>query len=89
MNNNKMERFNGEARDREKVTRGLKKTDTPVLTGYQIFYDFVREHEGLNGKTPAEARGLRIEGENKWLTLIQNASHNPKNSIHTNKLNQS
>jgi len=30
-NNNKMERLNGEIRDREKVMRGLKKSDTPVL----------------------------------------------------------
>ena len=29
-NNNKMERFNGEVRDREKVMRGLKKADTPM-----------------------------------------------------------
>jgi len=28
-NNNKMERINGEIRDREKVMRGLKKEDTP------------------------------------------------------------
>ena len=55
MNNNKMERLNGEIRDREKVMRGLKKTDTPVLTGYQIFHTYIREHEGLKGKTPAEA----------------------------------
>jgi hypothetical protein len=34
MNNNKMERFNSEVRDREKVVRGLKKTDTPILSGY-------------------------------------------------------
>ena len=74
MNNNEMERFNGEVRDREKVARGLKKTDTPILSGYQIFHDFVREHEGLNGKTPAEACGKKVEGNNKWLTLIQNAS---------------
>jgi len=73
MNNNKMERFNGEVRDREKVIRGLKKTDASVLTGYQIFHNFVREHEGLNGKTPAEACGIKVEGKNKWLTLIQNA----------------
>lgn len=32
-NNNRMERFNGELRDREKVTRNLKKTDTPILSG--------------------------------------------------------
>lgn len=31
---------------------------------------------GLDGKTPAEAAGIKIEGENKWLTLIQNASKN-------------
>jgi len=74
MNNNKMERLNGEIRDREKVMRGLKKTDTPVLTGYQIFHNYIREHEGLKGKTPAEACGIEIEGKNKWLTLIQNAS---------------
>jgi putative transposase len=74
MNNNKMERFNGEVRDREKVIRGLKKKDTPILTGYQIFHNYVRPHEGLNGITPAEACGIKVEGQNKWITLIQNAS---------------
>jgi len=73
-NNNKMERFNGEVRDREKVMRGLKKKDTPILTGYQIFHNYIREHEGLNGKTPAEACGIKVEGKDKWKTLIQNAS---------------
>jgi len=38
MNNNKMERFNGEVRDREKVMRGLKRKDTTILTGYQIYH---------------------------------------------------
>ena len=74
MNNNKMERLNGEIRDREKVMRGLKKEDTPILKGYQIFHNYIREHEGLKGKTPAEACGITIEGKNKWKTLIQNAS---------------
>jgi hypothetical protein len=41
---------------------------------YQIYHNYVRPHEPLDGKTPAEAAGIRIEGENKWLTLIQNAS---------------
>ncbi|MGC1927539.1 MAG: DDE-type integrase/transposase/recombinase, partial [Candidatus Nitrosopolaris sp.] len=36
-NNNKMERMNGEVRDREKVMRGLKRTDTKILTGYQLY----------------------------------------------------
>ena len=38
-NNNKMERLNGEIRDREKVMRSLKKDDTPILTGMQIFHN--------------------------------------------------
>jgi hypothetical protein len=25
-------------------------------------------------KTPAEVSGIKIDGENKWITLIQNAS---------------
>lgn len=75
MNNNKQERINGEIRDREKVMRGLKKKDTPILKGYQIFHNFIRTHEGLDGKTPAEACGIKVEGDNKWITLIQNASH--------------
>ena len=74
MNNNKMERLNGEIRDREKVMRGLKKDDTPILKGFQIFHNFMRPHQGLNGKTPAEACGIQVKGKNKWVTLIQNAS---------------
>jgi transposase-like protein len=72
-NNNKMERLNGEIRDREKVMRGLKKSDTPIIQGIQIYHNYIRPHEGLNGKTPADACGIEIKGVNKWKTLIQNA----------------
>ena len=74
--NNKQERFNGEFRDREKVMRGIKKTDSVVFDGYQIYHNYVRPHMGLNGKTPAQACGIDVKGNNKWLTLIQNASEN-------------
>lgn len=52
---------------------GLKRTDTAVLTGYQLFHNYIRPHEALNGKTPAEKCGIIIEGENKWKTVIENA----------------
>ena len=68
-----MERMNGEVRDREKVMRGLKKQTTPILTGYQMYHNYFRSHEALNGKTPAEKCGIIIEGENKWKIIIQNA----------------
>ena len=77
-NNNKMERINGEIRDREKTMRGLKKKDTPILQGMQIFHNYIRPHEGLDGATPAEACGIQIKGDNKWITLIQNASQKAK-----------
>lgn len=72
-NNNKMERLNGEVRDREKVMRGIKRGDTPILTGYQLFHNYLRPHEALKGKTPAEACGIEILGENKWKTIIETA----------------
>jgi transposase-like protein len=73
MNNNKMERMNGEIRDREKVMRGIKRGDSPILKGYQLYHNYFREHDTL-GKTPAEAANIKIEGRNKWITVIQNAS---------------
>ncbi len=78
-NNNKMERMNGEIRDREKTMRGLKTKETPILAGYQIFHNYIREHEALDGKTPAEVCGIEVRGKNKWLTLIQNASKQCQN----------
>ncbi len=73
-NNNKMERLNGEFRDREKVMRGIKKTDSIVFNGYQMYHNYLRPHMSLDGKTPSEACGITIEGNNKWITVIQNAS---------------
>lgn len=78
LNNNKMERFNGEVRDREKVVRGVKREDSPLITGLQIYHNYVRPHMGLDGKTPADLAGIDVQGENKWLTLIQNASQEQK-----------
>jgi len=72
-NNNKMERLNGEFRDREKVMRGVKKKDSVIFDGYQIYHNYIRSHMGLKGKTPTEACGIEIKGDNKWVTLIQNA----------------
>jgi len=44
-----------------------------MLSGYQLFHNFIRPHEALGSKTPAEACGILIEGKNKWITLFQNA----------------
>jgi transposase-like protein len=74
VHNNKMERMNGEIRDREKVVRGVKREDSPLIKGLQIYHNYVRPHMALEGRTPASVAGIDVEGENKWVTIIQNAS---------------
>ena len=66
--------MNGEIRDREKVVRGVKKEESPLLAGLQIYHNYVRPHMALDGQTPADKAGIKVKGENKWMTIIQNAS---------------
>jgi hypothetical protein len=44
-----------------------------IIEAMKIHYNYVREHSAL-GITPAESWGIKIEGENKLLTLIQNSN---------------
>ena len=61
IHSNKMERQNEEWRDRTKTMRGFKIDNSPILTGYQVFHNFIRPHTALDGKTPAEACGITME----------------------------
>ena len=61
-------------RDRERAMRGIKRMDTPILKRTQIYRDF-KPHMGLDGDKPAERAGIKAEGEDEWLTLVQNAQH--------------
>lgn len=74
MNLKKLIIMNGEIRDREKVMRGLERKDSPILTGYQLFHNYIRPHKALDYKTPAEVAGIAVRGKNKWITIIQNAA---------------
>jgi transposase InsO family protein len=75
LNNNRMERYHGTFKERNKVMRGLKKTDTATLDGQRVYYNHMRPHQSLNGKTPAQAAGLELDlGLNKWESLITKAS---------------
>ncbi len=42
-----------------------KRQDTKILTGYQIYHNYLRPHEGLDGKTPAEASGIKSKERTK------------------------
>ena len=76
VHNNKMERMNGELRDRERVMRSIKTEDSPIFKGLQLYHNYFRPHMALEGATPAERAGIKIEGDNKWITLIHNATRN-------------
>ena len=72
-NNNKTEGLNGEIGDREKAFRGLRKTDTAVLDGMRVCYNFTKKHGALNGMTPVQASLIGVDGKNRRKTIIQNA----------------
>jgi transposase-like protein len=73
-NNNVIERFHGTVRERDKVLRGLEneKTAKDFLEAFRTYYNFLRPHQALEGKTPAEKAGINLElDRNRWLSLIR------------------
>ena len=42
-----------------------------LLEGWTVHYNFIRGHQTLKGKTPAQASGIDIE--NNWHTLVKEA----------------
>jgi transposase-like protein len=72
--NNIVERLHGTLKDRTKPMRGLKSFESTkvLLQGYAIHYNYVRPHQSLNGKTPAQA--ARTQGPNNWKGLIEEAT---------------
>lgn len=56
-----MERFNGIFRDREFAFRGLKKTDTPLIGGFMVYYNYTKNHIEFSELTPVEASKIRVD----------------------------
>ena len=79
--NNKMKCLNSRIMDREKVFRGLKKFDTPLIDGLKAYYNFTKKHGSIKGRTLAEEALIEVDGKNKWITLIQNISLHKENSV--------
>jgi len=76
-NNNMVERLHGTIRQRNKVMRGLDDEGTAqtMMDGLRIYYNFMRPHMALDGKTPAQkARIADSSIPENWLSLIKKAS---------------
>jgi putative transposase len=72
-----VERLHGTIRERNKVMRGLEDEPTAqtIIDGFRIYYNFIRPHMALKGKTPAEQANIGVKlGKNKWLNLIKASS---------------
>jgi putative transposase len=76
-NNNMVERLHGTIRQRNKVMRGLDEDSTAqtMMDGMRIYYNFIRPHMALNGRTPAQkARIADGSTPENWLSLIKKAT---------------
>lgn len=71
-NKNRIERFHGTFKERYKVMRGLKNPETgfALVKGFNLQYNFLRPHEALDGRTPAESAGIALPFEDGWANLI-------------------
>jgi transposase-like protein len=71
-----IERWHGTVKARTKVMRGLKNIETAhdFVAGFLAYYNYLRPHESLNNKTPAESAGIRYPYKN-WTDVI--SRHRP------------
>jgi transposase-like protein len=80
-NNNIVERLHGMIRQRNKVMRGLDDEETAqtMMDGLRVYYNFMRPHMALDGKTPAQkAQIADMSTPENWLSLIKKASQHQR-----------
>jgi len=73
-NNNRVERLNGTLRERVKVQRGWKTHKSAIAEGQRIYYNFVKPHQALDGKTPAEKVGINVNERNTLIELLKHST---------------
>lgn len=73
--NHKIERLHNSIRDRTKIMRGFHgslESARAIMKGYEIYYNFIRKHQGIDNKTPSEEAMPELTlSKNKWLSLIK------------------
>jgi len=73
-----IERLHNNIRTRTKVFRGFHgnlDSAKSIMKGFEIYYNFIRPHLSLKGKTPSElATDIKLENHNRWLELINLAN---------------
>jgi hypothetical protein len=79
-----VERLHGTIRQRNKVMRGLDDVETAqtMMDGLRIYYNFIRPHTALNGKTPAQKAHVETD-KAEWMSLIKKATKYQKFGINS------
>ncbi len=69
-NNNRIERFHGTFRQRDKIMRGFGGNQKQHADNFRTYYNFIKEHSGYDMKqTPAQKAGIDIKSNWKELLL--------------------
>ena len=65
--NIKVELLHESIRDREVVMRGRdhKESVEALMEALRFYHNYIKTHQGLDGRRPAETSGVKIKGENK------------------------
>ena len=71
-----VERMHNTIRHKTKTFRGFHgsiESAYALMKGIEIYYNFIKKHEALKGRTPSELAipDLQFQTPNKWLELIK------------------
>lgn len=71
LSTNLMERWNGTLKDRLRPMRGMDRNSNfqVILEGFVFYYNYLRPHMGIGGKTPAEKAGAGYPYKN-WGDVV-------------------
>jgi len=77
-NTQKIERFHGTLKQRTKVMRGLKNLESAIgfVAGWLVHYNYLRPHDALGDKTPAEVAGIDFPYKN-WADITRHKMSKP------------
>jgi putative transposase len=72
----RIERWHETLKERTKVIYGLQDNNSALafLDGFFAYYNFIRGHEGLDGKTPAEVAGIKYDVKS-WADVTHLGEH--------------
>ncbi len=74
--NYKIERFHNTLRQRTKVMRGFHgciSSAQTLMKGFEIYYNWIRQHQGLKGLTPSDVAvpNIQLQNKNRWIDIIE------------------